>query len=54
MKENNKSKEEKSIDQLLAEYQELENSVKVNKKPSESKILDKKAAEIHELEDSIK
>ena len=30
MKENNKQKaaEDKSIDQLLAEYQELENSVK--------------------------
>jgi len=54
MKEDNKQKaEDKSIDQLLAEYQELENSVKA-KKPAESKVLDKKAAEIHELEDSIK
>ena len=45
--------DDKSIDQLLAEYQELENSVKT-KKPADSKILDKKAAEINELEDSIK
>jgi hypothetical protein len=37
MKDNNKS-DDKSIDQLLAEYQELENSVKTTK-PDSSKIL---------------
>ena len=51
MNQNNTS-DDKSIDQLLAEYQQLENSVKTSK-PDASKLLDRKAIEIQQMEKSM-
>ena len=52
MNDKNSKVEDKSIDQLLAEYQELEKSVIINKTEN-SKVLNKKAAEIQEMESSM-